>query len=305
VNRVLRAGSAGVPDLEAVQQMRRDIGRDLAARRRAAGMIQKQFGARTGYTRSGVSTAESGSGSGNMSRNFWEACDRVLGTGTHFADWHDRIYAGVKPDPLPGPGPAAELRAASALKAPGLAEARAAYTRLGWPVSEAAGGLALATGLAADAFAVPRTAGALAARWWLETGGREDLVRGIPALPSPSTYLAVIDAGDRWYFLVRSGSSPWQAAAGSAPGPLPGTGDPAVLWHAAGSSVPAPPSSGGGAATWAFLPSRTIRLAPPHAVLYLLDRAAAAARDPAALILPGGTRVTPAAADLAPRSGDA
>ena len=109
-------------------------------------------------------------------------------------------------------------------------------------------------------------AGVIAAHSWLEGGGREDIIRGLPALPSPTACLAAIDAGDRWYVLTRSGASPWgvpaprqddQAAAGSRPGP------DCVLWHA-GSSIPLPPSSapGAGSVTWAFLPRPTLQLAP-------------------------------------------
>jgi transcriptional regulator with XRE-family HTH domain len=292
----LRAADAGVPDLEAIEHMRNDMGRDLAARRRAARMKQQEFGGKAGYSRSGISNAETGWR--DMSREFWEACDRVLGTGTHFADRYDRTYAGREPEPAPVRDRATELLTAAALRAPEFAEARAAYLRLGWPVSETAGGaLALATGAAVDAFEVPSTAGTIAARWWLETGGREDMVRSLPALPSPGSHLAAIDAGDRWYFLVRSGSCPWPAPAADPASPVqdaPSATGPAVLWHAADSSVPVPPAAPGWRATWAFLPSRTILLPPPLAILHLLDRAVAVVRGRSALALPGGTLVTPA-----------
>lgn len=199
------------PDLEDITQLRRQLGHDLAARRKAAGMLQKELASRIGHTRGSLSNAETGHR--DKSRKFWQSCDDVLGTGTHFAGSYDRIYAGHEPAPSPRAVATPALRLSAALKSGrDLAGMLAEYRLLGWPAREQPdGGLALPTGQAADAFEVPRAAGIIAARSWLETGGREDLVRGLPALPSPSTHLAVIDAGNRWYFLARPGSSPWPA----------------------------------------------------------------------------------------------
>jgi transcriptional regulator with XRE-family HTH domain len=287
----------GPADLEAAGWMRRDMGRDFAARRRGAGLTQQKFGTRGGFTRSYVSHAENGQQ--HVSREFWEAADRMLGTGTHFTAWYDRINGTREPEPE---HPAVQLLTAAGLRAANPAEALAWYRKLGWPASEEPGGLALETGQAADALEVPCTAGLLGARWWLETGGQQDLVRGLPQLPSPVTYMAAVDAGDRWYFLVRAGSSPWPAqcarevAHGMASRTPAAPDGPAISWHAVGSRIPLPPATAGQQAAWAFLPSPVLRLPPPLAVLHLLSRAAAVARNPSALAMPGGTLVTPATA---------
>jgi hypothetical protein len=303
------------PDLEDITQLRRHLGRDLAARRKAAGMLQHELARKIGHTRASLSHAETGIR--DKSRKFWQSCDDVLGTGTHFASSYDRIYAGHEPAPSPKAVATPALRLSAALKSGrDLAGTLAEYRLLGWPACpEPHGELALPTGQVADAFEVPRAVGVIAARSWLETAGKEDLVRGLPALPSPATHLAVIDAGNRWYFLTRPGSSPWPApvpqpagreSPASAPGRNPPPADgPAVIWHAGHSSVPLPPASATQAASWAYLPNgQALRLAPPYAVLHLLGRAASMITAPAALALPGGTLVTPAASAIPTWDGD-
>lgn len=271
------------------------MGSDLRTRRRAAGKTQKEFAALLqGFTRSAVTNAETGLR--DLSRDFWRECDRVLGTGSHFAGWHDRVCFGLEPESR-DEGVRSELRVAAVLKTQDAAEAAEAYRRLGWPVAMTAEGLlALGTGLVADALEVPGPVGALAARWWLETGGREDVVRGLPGLPRPGTHLAAISAGGRWYFLARAGQAPWRVPGGSSYGASQAA--QAVVWHGSGSRVPAPPAGSGGRAMWEFLPCRaaTFRLPAPHAVAYLLGRAAAASPTESGFVLPGGTLVTPAVA---------
>ena len=309
MTRPVRAIDRTGPDLEDITQLRRQLGRDLAARRKAAGMLQEELASRIGHTRGSLSNAETGSR--DKSRKFWQSCDNVLGTGTHFADWYDRIYAGHEPAPSPKAAATPALRLSAALKSGrDLAGMLAEYRLLGWPARpESHGALALPTGEVADAFEVPRAVGVIAARSWLDTGGKEDLVRGLPALPSPTTHLAVIDAGARWYFLARPGSSPWpapspQQAAWEPPAGAPGRNLPpadgsAVIWHAGRSSVPLPPASAIQTASWAYLPNgQALRLAPPYAVLHLLGRAASMITA-SALALPGGTLVTPAAGAIA------
>jgi transcriptional regulator with XRE-family HTH domain len=283
-------------DLAALEATRKEMGRDLRERRNAAHMTQAELGAKVSVGRSTISNAENGSR--DHGRDFWAACDRAFGLGTHFTDWYRRAYARLAASVPARPGPVTELPVSATLaELADLAEALAEYRKLGWPVTERpGGGLALATGVVIDALEVSRAAGVIAAHSWLEGGGREDIIRGLPALPSPTACLAGIDAGDRWYILTRSGASPWtvpsprhddQAAAGPR--------SDCVLWHA-GSSIPLPPSSapGAGPVTWAFLPRPTLQLAPPVTVLHLLGRTAAMARDREALALPGGTLVTPA-----------
>jgi hypothetical protein len=170
--------------------------------------------------------------------------------------------------------------------------ALADYRQRGWPVAEADGRLELVTGTILDAMQVRRLTGLVAAQCWLETGGREDVARGLPALAAPGRSLAVIEDGESWYFLVRTGASPWAGqhrACSAGPGAPEASADGAIRWHSAGSRIPAPPS-----AKWAYLPGRAVRLAPPLAVLELLGRAAAMTRAPGALTLPGGAIAFPA-----------
>jgi len=310
VTRPVRAIDRTGPDLEDITQLRRELGRDLAARRKAAGMLQEELADRIGHTRGSLSNAETGSR--DKSRKFWQSCDNVLSTGTRYADSYDRIYAGHEPAPSPRAAAIPGLRLSAALKSGrDLAATLAEYRLLGWPLyAEPDRMLALPTGQVADAFEVPRQVGVIAARSWLETAGKEDLVRGLPALPSPTTHLAVIDVGTRWYFLARSGSSPWPVPVsqqadwestadefGKNPSPADGF---AVIWHSGGSSVPLPPASATQMASWAYLPTgQALRLAPPYAVLHLLGRAASMLYAPSVLALPGGTLVTPAASAIA------
>lgn len=284
---------SGTPDPQAVARMREDMGRALAGRRKAAGLTQAQFGARIGYTRSAVSHAETARHD-DTGREFWEAADRILGIGSYFTSWHDRIRA-----PLERRGPSAlthgaDLPVGAAMKGGDSGAALADYRQRGWPVAETDGGLELTTGTVVDAMQVGRLAGLVAAQCWLETGGREDVARGLPALSAPGRSLAVIEAGGSWYFLVRTGASPWTCADASRTCQAPQEG--AIRWHSAGSRIPAPPGTGEQPAKWAYLPGRAVRLAPPLAVLELLGRAAAMTRAPGTLTLPGGGIAFPALA---------
>jgi Helix-turn-helix domain len=276
--------------------MREDMGRALAGRRKAAGLTQAQFGARIGYTRSAVSHAETARHD-DTGREFWEAADRTLGIGSYFTSWHDRIRTHLEPErrrPTAWPH-GADLPVGAALKGGDPRAAFADYRQRGWPVAEAADRLELATGTVVDAMQVSRLTGLVAAQCWLETGGREDVTRGLPALSAPGRSLAVIEAGESWYFLVRTGASPWADSdrAGFRPEPqLPQAG--AIRWHSVGGGIPVPPGTGQCAARWAYLPARAVRLAPPLAVLELLGRAAAMTRAPGALTLPGGAVAFPA-----------
>jgi hypothetical protein len=276
--------------------MREDMGQALAGRRKAAGLTQAQFGARIGYTRSAVSHAETARHD-DTGREFWEAADRALGIGSYFTSWHDRVRRHLD---LERRGPAgahgADLPVGGAFKAADPLAALADYCQRGWPVAEAARGLELATGTLADALQVDRLAGLVAAQCWLETGGREDVPRGLPSMPVPGRSLAVIEAGQSWYFLVRTGASPWNGQDRVRRGPDQEE-QGAIRWHSAGSHVPAPPGALGPGSTparWAYLPARTVRLAPPLAILELLGRAAAMTRAPGTLILPCGVRAFPA-----------
>jgi transcriptional regulator with XRE-family HTH domain len=70
------------------RELRRTLGQKLKATRNAAGLSQQQLARRVGYTRSGVSSAESG---GYAARHFYELCDDALKTGGTLAADHDVI----------------------------------------------------------------------------------------------------------------------------------------------------------------------------------------------------------------------
>ncbi|MGH3250304.1 MAG: helix-turn-helix transcriptional regulator [Trebonia sp.] len=271
--------------------MRAEMGLDLARRRRDAGLSQEQFAGLTrGYSRATVSHAELGTG--RISRDFWLATDRVLGTGGLFAGLYDEVRECVEPRRRAvvrdgGPGMRCEL----ALKSAEPDRALAGYRRLGWPVAARADVLELVAGRTADVLEVGRLAGAVAAGAWLESGGAAGTVRGLPALPPPDGALAVVDAGEHWFFLVRAGF-PWPGGVDRAC-PAPGAAE--IRWHSAGGRVPMPPSKAGRAATrWAYLPAAVVQLAPPLALLDLLGWAVAMTRVPGMLRLPGGAVVAPA-----------
>ena len=67
------------------RELRRALGQKLKTARNTAGLSQQQLARRVGYTRSGVSSAESG---GYAARRFYELCDDALKTsGTLAADY--------------------------------------------------------------------------------------------------------------------------------------------------------------------------------------------------------------------------
>ncbi|MGH3166359.1 MAG: helix-turn-helix transcriptional regulator, partial [Trebonia sp.] len=197
------------PDLETVAEMRREIGRDLAGRRRNARLTQHELAVKAGYHRSVVGHAEQGRGDAGPA--FWARVDTALGTGAHFTAWDARIRAAAAHPATVRSGDG-ELDVPAELTGPDPEAALAASRRSGWPVRERPGGLALLTGNVVDVCEVPARAGRVAARWWHETGGRADVVRGLPALPPPGPHLAVLEAGERWLFLVRGGACPWGRA---------------------------------------------------------------------------------------------
>ena len=78
-------------DTEAEAQAWRDLGRQLAASRKAAGLSQERLAPLSGYTRSTIANAETGRQ--HLPRDFWKRCDDVLDTGTALARGHDEIAA--------------------------------------------------------------------------------------------------------------------------------------------------------------------------------------------------------------------
>ena len=73
--------------------MRRELGRQLAGRRRAAGYAQRELGVLVGYSRTAIANAETGGTA--LGRQLWEGADRVLRTGEQFARGYDRIRAQI------------------------------------------------------------------------------------------------------------------------------------------------------------------------------------------------------------------
>jgi transcriptional regulator with XRE-family HTH domain len=286
-----------------VTAMRRELGGQLAARRKAAGYLQRELATLVGYSRTAIANAETGAASSG--RQMWERADQVLGTGELFARGYDRIQTRMAAESR-----VSARRLESAARQPqtpqpidGLesltpGQARQACLERGWPVQEdTGGGLRLVTGTAIDVLEVPRQAGLVAMSWWLYTRGVPDEIRGLPALPDPAAALAVISAGSVCYFLTRSGACPWTSRD---IGPA-GAADPAwpvvVRWHADDGYVPAPPSrlDGGERAVWAHVPAAGGQLVSPMALLHVLAQATAATREGAGLLLPGGVRAVPAA----------
>jgi Helix-turn-helix domain len=70
------------------RERRRALGQKLKAARQAAGLSQRELAHKIGYTRSGVSSAESG---GYASRRFYECCDELLNTGGILAGQYDAM----------------------------------------------------------------------------------------------------------------------------------------------------------------------------------------------------------------------
>ena len=71
--------------------MRRELGRQVAALRRAAGLTQHQLAELTRFSRATVSLAEIGRES--HARQFWEACDKALDTGGALTAGFDQVGA--------------------------------------------------------------------------------------------------------------------------------------------------------------------------------------------------------------------
>jgi transcriptional regulator with XRE-family HTH domain len=111
-------------DSDNVAAMQRELGRQLAALRRAAGLTQHGLAAVAGFSRSTVSLAEIGRQS--QARDFWEACDKALDAGgvlTAGADQIDKVRDAEQR--------AAALAAQEAREARALAALTAAQLRSG------------------------------------------------------------------------------------------------------------------------------------------------------------------------------
>jgi transcriptional regulator with XRE-family HTH domain len=284
---------------DAMAAARRELGRQLAARRKAAGYVQRELGTRVGYSRTAIANAEIGATS--LGRQLWERVDVVLGTGELFARGYDRIQAQKAAEALARvhrPASAeGDREAIDGLESLEPGQARQECRRRGWPVEQdAGGGLWLVTGTVVDALEVPRQAGLVAMGWWLYTRGVPDEIRGLPALPDPAGALAVISAGPVCHFLTRSGACPWTRRDIGRPSEARSASPVVVRWHADQGAVPVPPSplDDGERAAWAHIPSPGGQLVSPMALLHVLAQAAAATGEGTGLSLPGGVRAVPA-----------
>lgn len=292
-------------DSEAIAGMRRDLGRQLAAKRNEAGLMQRELGVLMGYSRTAIANAETAAT--RLGRPFWERADRALGTGETLARGYDRIQAQITAEAQAGDlrqmtaGTSHQSASETQPPQPLTVElAMRGYQERGWPVVQGPGQeLWLVTGTAIDALEVPRQAGMVAMGWWLYTRGVPDEIRGLPVLPDPAVALAMITAGSSCYFLTQPGLCPWtrrDIATARLSGP---DRPPLVRWHADGGRVPAPPSplGNGEQASWAHIPSGDGRqLVSPMALLHVLALATAAASRDAELSLPGGVRLVPGTA---------
>lgn len=103
-----------------VAAMQRELGRQLAALRREAGLTQQNLAALAGFSRSTVSVAEIGRQS--QAREFWQACDKALDTGGALTVGADQIDTVRDAEQRAAACAAQEAREARALAA--LAAAR-------------------------------------------------------------------------------------------------------------------------------------------------------------------------------------
>jgi transcriptional regulator with XRE-family HTH domain len=74
-----------------IAAMQRELGRQLAALRREAGLTQEGLAALAGFARTTLSMAEIGRQS--QAREFWQACDKALDSGGVLAAGADQIHA--------------------------------------------------------------------------------------------------------------------------------------------------------------------------------------------------------------------
>ncbi len=83
------ATSRDAPGAETVTQLRRALGRQLAAMRNRAGLSQWELAPLTGYSRSTLSDAELGRH--RLRREFWLRCDELLEADGRLVACYDRV----------------------------------------------------------------------------------------------------------------------------------------------------------------------------------------------------------------------
>lgn len=106
--------------------MRRELGRQLAALRREAGLTQQGLAALAGFSRSTISLAEIGRQS--QARQFWESCDKALDTGGTLSAGADQIVRVRDAEQRAAAIAAQEAREARALVALTAAERQSGVT---------------------------------------------------------------------------------------------------------------------------------------------------------------------------------
>lgn len=107
-------------DSATIPAMKLELGRQLAALRRAAGLTQHGLAGLAGFSRTTVSLAEIGRHS--QAREFWAACDKALDTGGTLTSGADQIDTVRDAEQRAAARAAQEAREARALAA--LAGAR-------------------------------------------------------------------------------------------------------------------------------------------------------------------------------------
>jgi DNA-binding XRE family transcriptional regulator len=112
---VTGAGADLVSDAESIAAMWRDLGHQLAALRRGAGLTQHALAALIRFSRTTVSLAEIGRT--EQSREFWDACDKALCTGGVLAAGAAQVGAARKAQQHAAACAAQETREARALAA--------------------------------------------------------------------------------------------------------------------------------------------------------------------------------------------
>src|ERR1035441_5617168 len=110
-------------DSESIAAMQRELGRQLAALRREAGLTQEGLAALAGFSRSTVSVAEIGRQA--HAREFWAACDKALDSGGVLAAGFDQIGAVREAEERAAACAAQEARETRALAALTAAQHRA------------------------------------------------------------------------------------------------------------------------------------------------------------------------------------
>lgn len=108
------------------EEMCRELGRQLAALRREAGLTQNSLSARIRFSRTTISVAETGCQ--ELSHHFWQACDKALKARGRLAAGAQQIRAARKATERAAARAAQEAREALALDAFAAAREKSGVT---------------------------------------------------------------------------------------------------------------------------------------------------------------------------------